>query len=269
MIGVFDSGFGGLSVFQEIERALPQHDLMYLGDTQRQPYGSRSKETIITWSTEAVAFLFRSGCELIIIACHSASSQALRTIQQQYLPQSEFASKRVLGVTVPLVEEVCLLAKKKVGVLATKATCRSQSFTLEIQKRRPDLMVFNYPAPLLVPFIEEGEQKSPECRRLVKKYLIPLKQQQVDTLVLGCTHFPLLLNTFQEKMTKRTIIPNPSQIVAQKLLDYLQRHPEIEHLISRQGQRHFLTTDDPKSFLEIGRRFLGHGFQCQKVQISG
>jgi glutamate racemase len=268
MIGIFDSGFGGLSVFREIENVLPEHDLLYLGDTQRQPYGNRSQETIIDWTREAVEFLFKSGCELIIIACHTASSQALRPIQQKYLPFSPFAEKRVLGVTIPLVESVCEIAGKRVGVLGTKGTCRSQSFTIEIHKRRPELEVFTYPAPLLIPFVEEGYHKTPECRRLVKKYLVPLKQQQVDTLILGCTHFPLLLDVFREKMSKRTIIPDPSKIAAEKLLDYLKRHPEIDSRISRHKKRSFLTTDDPESFAETGSRFLGRKFIPLKVQYS-
>jgi glutamate racemase len=267
MIGFFDSGYGGLSVFQLASKFLPEHDLLYLGDNRRTPYGTRSRETVTQWTKEACDKMFSMGCELIIIACHTASSQALRTLQQTYLPISPYASKRILGVTIPVVEETCNLAKKKVGIIGTKGTCNSDSFPMEIKKRRPDLEVFQSPAPLLVPFIEEGWHKTPELRRILKKYLIPFKAQQVDTLILGCTHFPLILDLFQAKTGKAIHVPDPSIAVVNRLIDYLHRHPEIDSKIKRNGNRCFFTTDCTEAFRRQGALFYGASFEAESLQL--
>jgi glutamate racemase len=267
MIGVFDSGFGGLSIFKAIELDLPQYDYLYLGDSRRVPYGNRSPETVLDWSREAVEFLFAQGCKLIVIACHTASNVALRSLQQDFLPTSPYRDLRILGVTIPIVEEACLVAKKKIGILATRGTCKSRGFEIEIRRRRSDLQVFHNPAPLLVPLIEEGWQDSMECRRILKKYLTPLRQQQVDTVVLGCTHYPLILDLVRKKSGTRVQVPDPAKAVSLRLSDYLQRHPEIESLLTRSGVRQFLTTDDPQLFQELGWRFLGRKFEAHRVRL--
>ncbi len=267
MIGIFDSGFGGLSIFKAIEARLPGYNFLYLGDSRRVPYGNRSPETVLNWSRQAVEFLFAQGCKLIVIACNTASNVALRSLQQTYLPTSPYADLRILGVTIPIVEETCQVARKKVGVLATRGTCKSRGFEIEILKRRPDLEVFHNPAPLLVPLTEEGWQDSMECRRILKKYLIPLRQQQVDTLVLGCTHYPLILDMVRQKCEPKIQVPDTAKAVSKRLENYLQRHPEIESLLRKTKTRKFLTTDDPELFQDLGWRFLGRKFQAQRVKL--
>lgn len=268
MIGVFDSGFGGLSIFRQIRDFLPSYDFIYLGDSRRVPYGNRSPETVTEWSREAVEFLFAMNCKLIIIACHTASNVALRTLQQKYLPGSPYSDLRILGVTIPIVEEVCAVAREKVGVLATRGTCRSRRFEEEILNRREDLKVFHHEAPLLVPLIEEGYTSGVECTRILKKYLNPLKNLQVDTLVLGCTHYPLILDLVRHKVGKQIKVPDPAKIVATSLCSYLSRHPEIEKSLSKNSQSIFMTTDDTSHFEKMGRRFLGASFQAQRVDLK-
>lgn len=268
MIGVFDSGFGGLSIFREIRTQLPHHDFIYLGDSQRVPYGNRSPETVYSWTREAVQFLFEQDCKLIIVACHTASNVALRALQQKYLPASPFSNRRILGVTIPIVEEVCRMAKKRVGILATRGTCKSNRFTEELLARRPDLDIFQQPAPLLVPLIEEGYIKGVECTRILKKYLIPLKNQQIDTLVLGCTHYPLIIDLVRKRAGKQVQVPDPASIVAKSLCVYLQRHQEIDEILGKNGQSIFMTTDDVEHFERMGEKFLGSSFQAMKATLT-
>lgn len=268
MIGVFDSGFGGLSIFREIRNHLPEYDFIYLGDSQRVPYGNRAPETVYGWTEQAVQFLFEQGCGLIIVACHTASNVALRAIQQKYLPSSPFEKRRVLGVTIPIVEEVCHIAKKRVGILATRGTCKSNRFRDEILARRPELSIFQQPAPLLVPLIEEGYIKGVECTRILKKYLIPLKNQQIDTLVLGCTHYPLIIDLVRRRAGKQVQVPDPASFVAKSLYSYLQRHEEINQVLIRNGKSIFMTTDDVEHFERMGEKFLGSSFKAVKVILG-
>jgi glutamate racemase len=265
LIGVFDSGFGGLSIFRRILSTLPQYDFVYLGDSKRVPYGNRSEETVVEWSREAVDYLFSRGCELVIIACHTASNVALRNLQQHYLPESGYSDRRILGVTIPIVEEVCTLARHRVGVMATRGTCKSLRFEEEILSRRKDLKIFHQPAPLLVPLIEEGFVKGSECTKILKKYLIPLKREQIDTLVLGCTHYPLILELVRQKAGKNIKVPDTAQAVATKLHDYLERHEDMAARLSQNSQRVYLTTDSAQYFQEMGKKFLGEGFQAETV----
>jgi len=267
MIGVFDSGFGGLCIYRQIEKVLGDYDLIYLGDSKRVPYGSRSDETVHEWTEEAVDFLFEKGCQLIIIACHTASNLALRRIQQEYLPKSPYSDRRVLGVTIPIVEGVCRIARKKVGVVATRSTCRSRGFETEIKKLRPDLEVFHNPAPLLVPIVEEGLSRSPECKRTIKRALRPLQDKQIDTLLLGCTHYPLLHELFEKRAGKAITVPYTPTLVTDSLQDYLKRHPEIEKKLEKKAIRKIMTTDDPRDFETMGRGFLGRSFEALKVQL--
>lgn len=267
MIGVFDSGFGGLSVFKKVSEQLPEHNLIYLGDSERNPYGPRSKETIYHWSKQAVEFLFARGCQLIIIACHSASNSALRQLQQDYLINSSYQNRNILGVTIPIVEEVVQLAKRRVGVLATRASVKSNRFAEEIQQRAPHLEVFQVASPMLVSLIEEGYADSVACNQFIKKYLRPLKDAQIDLLVPGCTHFPLILNQLRVKAGNPITVIDSSQIVCDKLKEYLKRHKELEFTKDRVGQREFLTTGDVDLFEEVGRRFLKKVFRASKVHL--
>lgn len=268
MIGVFDSGFGGLSILKYFLRDLPEYNYIYLGDNARAPYGIRSQETIYKYTEQAVDFLFKQDCRLIIIACNTASSQALRKIQQEYLP-AHYPDRRVLGVILPVVEEVSKNEKfKKVGVIGTRATIESGSYSRELKKINPKLEVLESAAPLLVPLIEEGWIKKPETKMILKKYLHPLKTKQVQALVLACTHYPFLLDEIRRVMTKKCQVYNPGKIIAKSLKDYLSRHPEMELKNSDKPQRQFFTTGDISRFKNQGEKFLGETIEkIEKVEL--
>ena len=257
MIGVFDSGFGGLSIFRAIEREQPaETNLIYLGDSQRVPYGNRSDATVFSWCCEALDWLFEQGCEHIVLACHTASNVALEKLKKHYGERGS----RISGVTIPIVNEVCRVARARVGVLGTRATCRSRRFELEINKLRDDLEVFHNPAPMLVPLVEEGFQSGPECKRFIRRYLGPLKQKKIDTLVLGCTHFPLLHDLFVAKAGHRIKVLESSSLVAKSI-------PIVE-VEGQRGIRKIYTTDDPDLFEALGAQFLGRKFDAKKVILS-
>lgn len=247
MIGIFDSGLGGLTVLKAIQKQLPQYDYIYLGDTARSPYGGHSPETITEYSKQAADWLFNQGCELVIFACHTASASALRTLQQTWLTQQP-GNKRILGVTIPLAEAAVEVTKGRVGILATRATVDSKTFVKELKKLKPKLDIIQQAAPLLVPLIEEGWIKSTITRHILKTYLRPLKSTNVDTLILGCTHYPWLEPMIKEIMGKQTKIIEAGPIVAAKLKEYLNRHPEIETKLSKGKTLKMATTDDPLRF---------------------
>jgi glutamate racemase len=256
MIGVFDSGYGGLTILKGFLKRLPQYDYMYLGDNARAPYGSKSQEVVYSYTAEAVDFLFRQGCGLIIVACNTASSKALREIQQKYLP-GHHPGKRVLGVVIPIAEEAAKLTKtEKVGVVGTRGTITSGTYDIEIKKLNSKLRIYSQACPLLVPLIEEGWSSKPETKMILKKYLRPLKQAQIDTLILGCTHYPFLIKDFSRIMTKRVKVLDSPKIVAEKLADYLERHPEIESGLEKNGKRAYYTTDDPDRFKDFSKKYL-------------
>ncbi len=277
MIGVFDSGFGGLTVLKEFLRLLPQYDYIYLGDNARAPYGNKSDEVIYSYTKEAVDFLFKQGCELIIIACHTSSAKALRRIQQEYLPIHN-PGKRVLGVVVPMVEEAVKLSRfHRLGIIGTKATIESQVYEKELKKNwnlsgsaRSGVAreIHSRSCPLLVPLVEEGWIGKPETRLILKKYLRPLKLKKIDTLILGCTHYPLLIKDLARLTGKRVKIVDPGKVVAEKLKDYLERHKEIEEKLSKHGRVVFYTTDDTNKFKQLGEKFLGQTIkQVEKVNL--
>ncbi len=249
MIGVFDSGFGGLTVLKGLTDNLPRYDYLYLGDSARSPYGNKSDEAIYSYTKEAVDFLAARGCRLIILACNTASAKALRKIQQEHLPHMQQPCLRVLGVTIPICEAALEIKRtKRVGVIGTKATVNSKVFVAELHKIEPELEVFQKACPLLVPLIEEGWINRPEAGRILKTYLRPLKERRVDSLILGCTHYPLMIDKVRRFMGRRTRIVDSTVAVAIKLEDYLKRHPEIEQALDRNGKRIFLTTDNPTTF---------------------
>ena len=269
MIGVFDSGYGGLTILKELLKKLPQYDYFYLGDNARAPYGTRNKETIIQFAEEAVEYLFQQGCVLIIIACSTASSNALRSLQEKYLRQPKITNRKILGIIKPQAEEAVQITKNgNIGVVGTSATIRSESFDIELKHLKPDVKVYKQACPLIVPLIEEHWHKKPETRMILKKYLQHLKTCNIDTLILGCTHYPFLFREFQRIMGKNVRVLPPGEIVAKSLENYLIRHPEIEDLLEKKQQCFFATTDDPKKFKTMGSEFLSQNMgEVQKITL--
>ncbi|MFZ4632022.1 MAG: glutamate racemase [Patescibacteria group bacterium] len=256
IIGVFDSGLGGLTVFKYFLSDLPEYSYIYFGDNARLPYGTKSQETIYEYTREAVEFLFKQGCNLIIIACNTASSQALRKIQQEYLPK-HYPNRRVLGVIRPLVEEITNNKNlKRVGILGTKATINSKAYEIELKKINPKIEVVSQGAPLLVPLIEEGYLDRPETKMILKKYLHPLKTKQVDALILACTHYPFLYKKIIKIMGKSTKVPHPGEIISASLKKYLSRHEELGLSQGKKPEVNYYTSDNPKLFKELAEKFL-------------
>lgn len=264
-IGIFDSGFGGLSILRAIVHKLPQYDYLYLGDTARAPYGSRSQEVIYQFTEQAVDFLLSQGCWLITLACNTASAEALRKIQQEYLP-IKYPGRRVLGVLIPAVEDAIKKTKNnRIGVVGTLATVGSKAFAKEIYKLNPQVQVFQQACPLLAPIVEEGEQDSEIAILALRKYLAPLLREGIDTLILGCTHYGFLEKQIQQIVGSEMAIISESQIVADKLADYLSRHPEIEGSLSQGATQRFLTTDITDKFQRLGPAFFGSPLCVEKV----
>lgn len=256
MIGVFDSGLGGLTILKHLLKELPQCSYIYLGDSARTPYGNRSQDIIYSYAKEAVDFLFSKKCQIIIFACNTASSQALGKIQQEYLPE-KYPDKKVLGVIIPLVEDVAKNDRiKKIGVIGTKATIASNIYAEELLKLNPKLKIFQKSASLLVPLIEEGWIKKKETKMILKIYLRGLKIKQVDALILACTHYPILIKNIKRIMPKRCIIYNPGEIVAKSLKKYLEKHQELKIKQSSSPICKFYTTDSVNSFKTLGEKFL-------------
>ncbi len=269
IIGVFDSGLGGLTVFKYFLSDLPEYNYIYLGDNARLPYGSKSSETIYLYTREAVEFLFKEGCNLVIIACNTATAQAIRKIQQEYLPK-HYPERRVLGVVRPLVEAIAKNKNnKRVGVLATSATVNSNSYETELKKLNPKIEVYQKAAPLLVPLIEEDWLKRPETKMILKKYLHPLKTKQINTLILACTHYPYLYKEIKKIMGKSISVPHPGEIISASLEKYLSAHPELGLRADKKPTRQYYTTDNPKLFKELGERFLEQKIpNLKQVEIS-
>ena len=239
------------------EPALARYDFVYLGDTARAPYGNRSSEVICNWTRESVERLFQDGCELVILACFTASAVALQRLQQEWLPK-HWPNKRILGVLIPLAEEAAHISRfGRVGILGTRATVQSGALETELKKQRADLQIFAQAAPLLVPLVEEGWLNRPETKKIIRYYLRPLKQKHIDILLLACTHYPLLYKEIAAAAGKQTQVVHPGKIVAKKLVEYLARHPEIETRLRKEGVRRFLTTDRVEDFERLGSKFLG------------
>jgi glutamate racemase len=267
MIGVFDSGFGGLVVLREFLKVLPQYDYLYLGDNARIPYGTRSDKVVVRFTAQAVDFLFRQGCKLIILACHTASSKALRTVQQIYLPL-HYPERRVLGVVIPTVEEALARSPgKRIGVIATEGTVSSRSFEIELKKLDPEVQVVQQACPLLVPLIESGEQEWEGTGMILQRYLAPLKSARLDNLILGCTHYSILMDQIRDLMGDKPGLICSGQVTAVKLADYLQRHPEVETRLSRSGDRRYLTTDLTPRFQQLAGLFMGQSLTTEVVEL--
>ena len=259
-VGIFDSGYGGLTVFRSIFEQIPGYDYIYLGDTARAPYGNRSFQTIHQYTWDCVQWLFKQGCPLIILACNTASAKALRNIQQLDL-KNEDPAKRVLGVIRPTAEVIGNYSKtKEIAVLGTKGTVQSESYVIEINKFFPDVTVHQQACPLWVPLIENGEYDKPGADYFVKKYLdqVLAKSANIDTLLLACTHYPLIQQKIKEYLPADINVVSQGDIVAKSLIDYLHRHPEMERSISKNGtQQFFTTTDDTADFDYYGELFFG------------
>ncbi len=269
-IGVFDSGYGGLSIFRGIEELLPHYDYVYLGDNARTPYGSRSFETILSFTTGCIEFLFRQDCHLIIIACNTASAKALRSIQQQYLP-GKFPDRRVLGVIRPSVEQMCHYTRSRtVALWATEGTVRSMSYVLELEKLASGTRLVQQACPMLVPLIEAGELEGPPVEYFVNKYWRETEQaaSDIDTLLLACTHYPLLANAIRRRVPGSIRLLLQSDFVAPSLQDYLHRHPEHERRLARGGARQFLTTDRSEAFDRLAAIFLGYEICSERVGLE-
>ncbi|MBS1643649.1 MAG: glutamate racemase [Bacteroidetes bacterium] len=269
-IGIFDSGYGGLTVFRNIRDALPEYDYIYLGDNARAPYGNRSFDTIHAYTWEAVQWMFAQGCPLIILACNTASAKALRTIQQKNLP-NKFPDKRVLGVIRPTAEIIGQFSKSgHVGVLGTSGTVNSNSYPLEIEKFFPSLSVYQQACPLWVPLVEAGEENSAAADLLVEENLTQLLQQarDIDTVLLACTHYPLLAATIAKHLPDSIQMVGQGQIVAESLKDYLSRHPEIAKQITQTKTVQFFTTDNAADFEEKGARFLGQSIRAKQIVLT-
>lgn len=258
-IGVFDSGYGGLTVLKEIVDLLPQYDYLYLGDNARAPYGTRSFATVYEYTLQCVEWFFDQGCPLVILACNTASAKALRTIQQNDLNKID-SSKRVLGVIRPTTEIAGSISKTNhIGVLGTNGTVQSNSYPIEINKFYPGAKVFQEACPMWVPLIENNEYNLPGADYFVKKHIDHLLQQSkdIDTVLLACTHYPLLIDKIKEYVPEGITIVSQGQIVAKSLIDYLARHPEIDQKLAKNGQISFFTTDSAEDFDNHASVFYG------------
>lgn len=269
-IGVFDSGYGGLTILSSIRNLMPQYDYIYLGDNARAPYGSRSFELVYQFTWEAVRWLFSQGCELVILACNTASAKALRTIQQQNLP-NEFPNRRVLGVIRPTAEIVGdLTHSRHVGILGTEGTIQSQSYDMEIEKLHPDIKVTGEACPMWVPLVENREYDKPGADYFVKQHLNNLiaKDNQIDTVILGCTHYPLLLEKIKQFSNNRFQVIPQGNYVAQSLQNYLMRHPEMEERCSLKGTTHYVTTESAEKFAHQASLFLNEKIEAHKIAFE-
>ena len=268
-IGVFDSGYGGLTVLKEIVEQLPQYDYLYLGDNARAPYGTRSFETVYHYTLECVQWFFSQGCSLVILACNTASAKALRTIQQNDLPKID-SSKRVLGVIRPTTEVIGGFSKKNaVGILGTNGTVQSGSYPIEIAKFYPEIKVYQQACPMWVPLIENNEHQSAGADYFVQKEMDKLLQQSqdIDTILLACTHYPLLMEKIQQFIPQGITVLSQGKIVADSLKEYLTRHPEMEARCSKNGQLSFFTTDSTEDFDNHAANFYGKPVKSSHLQL--
>ena len=269
-IGVFDSGYGGLTVLREIRRLLPQYDYLYLGDNARTPYGTRSYDVVYEFTLQAVRYLFEQGCHLVILACNTASAKALRSIQQNDLPEID-PQRRVLGVIRPTVEVVGEISKSRhVGIMATEGTIRSCTYALEIAKLWPDIQVTGEACPMWVPLVENEEYDSPGADYFVRKHIERLLQRdpEIDSIILGCTHYPLLLGKIRQFMPDGIQVIEQGRYVAGSLQDYLARHPEMAERLTTNGSVRYLTTELAEVFQQKATVFMGEPLAAERVTLK-
>lgn len=269
-IGVFDSGYGGLTILHGIRQLLPDYDYIYLGDNARAPYGSRSFDVVYQFTREAVVKLFSLGCHLVILGCNTASAKALRSIQQRDLPKLD-PNRRVLGVIRPTAEIIGTLTQSRhVGVLATEGTVRSESYNMEIQKLWPDITVTGVACPLWVPIIENNEADSPGADYFVKKRIdhIMRLDPKIDALILGCTHYPILMPKIMKYVPNGVRIVPQGEYVADSLKDYLHRHPEVEANCTKGATARYFTTENARKFKENARIFLLEDINVEHIDLE-
>lgn len=268
-IGVFDSGFGGLTILKEITALLPEYDYIYLGDNARSPYGTRSFETVYEYTLQSVKWFFDQNCPLVIIACNTASAKALRKIQEEFLPQ-DYSEKRVLGIVRPTSEVIGDYSNtKKIGIMATPGTVQSDSYKIEVNKFFPEVKVVQEACPMWVALVENNEHESKGADYFVKKHIHGLLKQDknIDTVLLACTHYPLLKAKIEEFMPVGITVVSQGKIVADSLADYLKRHPEIESKISQKNRRTFYTTEDTQKFDRQASMFYGQYVESKYVKL--
>ena len=269
-IGIFDSGYGGLTIIHGIRQLLPQYDYLYLGDNARAPYGTRSFDVVYEFTRQAVIRLFEMGCHLIILGCNTASAKALRSIQENDLPKLD-PKRRVLGIIRPTAEIIgSITHTRHVGIFATEGTIKSESYNLEIHKLFPDITVSGVACPFWVPLVEYNEADSPGADYFVKKRIDQLMRldADIDTVILGCTHYPLLLPKIHKYMPRGIRIISQGEYVADSLKNYFQRHPEIEQRCTKGGQVHYLTTENPEKFKEQAQIFLHEPVEVENVVLG-
>ena len=269
-IGIFDSGYGGLTILNGIRQLLPQYDFLYLGDNARAPYGPRSFDVVYEFTRQAVLKLFQEGCQLVILGCNTASAKALRTIQQIDLPHID-PRRRVLGIIRPTAEVIGSLTQSRhVGVLATEGTIKSESYTLEIKKLFPDITVSGVACPFWVPLVEYNEADSPGADYFVKKRIDQLMaaDPQIDAIILGCTHYPLLMPKIKKYAPAHVRIIAQGDFVAGSLQDYFSRHPEMEQACSKRGTVRYLTTENPNKFRESAQLFLHEHVEVETTTLG-
>lgn len=268
-IGVFDSGYGGLTILEGIRRLMPENDYLYLGDNARAPYGTRSFEVVYQFTLQAVTRLFELGCQLVILGCNTASAKALRSIQQLDLPHLA-PQRRVLGIIRPTVEAIGQYTKNgHIGIFGTPGTIRSESYDIEIAKLYPDFVTTGQECPLWVPLVENREFDNPGADYFVEKYIDTLLQRDplIDTTLLGCTHYPLLLRKIRKYMPPQVQIITQGDIVARSLQDYLRRHHEMDARVSKRGHTLYLTTESAAKFSETGSLFLAKTINATSITL--
>lgn len=268
-IGVFDSGYGGLTIYSEIKRLMPHYDYLYLGDNARAPYGTRSFDVVYEFTRQAVEFLFKQGCHLVILACNTASAKALRNIQQLDLPLLD-PTRRVLGIIRPTVESIGSITKSRhVGVLATEGTIKSMSYPLEIKKLFPDIQVAGMACPMWASLVEANEHLTPGADYFVRRDVEALLERDpmIDTVILGCTHYPLLYDKVRSFVPSGVNVLTQGEAVAVSLKDYLSRHTDIEALCTKGGETIFYTTESADKFRQQASRFLNYPVRANRISL--
>ena len=268
-IGIFDSGYGGLTILRDIQQRMPDRDFIYLGDNARAPYGSRSFDVVYTFTLQCVQRLFEMGCHLVILACNTASAKALRNIQQNDLPRLD-SERRVLGIIRPTVEQVGLTSQTRhIGLVGTTGTVQSMSYPLESKKLYPDIIVTDKACPMWVPLVENNEYNGDGADFFVKKYIDELikKDEQIDTLILGCTHYPLLIDKIKKYLPERVRIVSQGELIAESLENYLSRHENINAKCTRNGVTKYYTTESVEKFNEAASIFLNKRVEAQHLEV--
>jgi len=269
-IGIFDSGYGGLTILSEIKKELPEYDYLYLGDNARTPYGSRSFDVVYEFTLEAVKELFSRGCELIILACNTASAKALRTIQQEYLPTID-ANKRVLGVIRPSIETISEITKTNhIGILATEGTVKSNSYPIELYKIDSDIKVIQQACPMWVPIIENNKHNTDAGKLFIKEDLNELlkKDKEIDSIILGCTHYPIIKDYIESVVPKGIKVISQGAIVASKTKEYLLKHKSLEAKCSKNGIVRYLTTENVPDFDKQASLFLREEVKSEHIKLG-